>query len=267
MLFMPRAAFGAEDGGAAAVTQIAGADSSADQATETHADDAADGAAATGQDADDGDVQPDGTAEAGQDAEAEEQPEAGEEADEGAPEAYEFTLPEGFDGLDQEAMAAAEPLLRAKNVDQKTAQQFVDIVAGTIQRQVQRAQQGIAEQREQRSAEWLEELQADKEFGGAKFDANTAGVRGVIEKFGDTDPDFVFPEGHVSAGQPVPGGAVKKLLSEAGIGNARPIIMMLHRLAKATGEDSTSPGDGIGGVSALTEQEFMAEVFAKSRKS
>ncbi len=212
------------------------------------------------------------------DAAAETEPDAGTgeaeaEAGEGQSDAtddlpeYEFTMPEGFDGLDQDAMAAATPLLRENKVSQETAQKLVDIVAGTVQRQVARVQQEMAERREQKAAEWLAEMQADKGFGGAAFDRNAAAVRGVIERFGDTDPSVVFPDGHPNAGKPIPGGAVKKLLSEAGIGNAPALIRMLHRAALATGEDSIAPGDGIGSPTAMSEADFMAEVFAKSSKA
>lgn len=197
--------------------------------------------------------------------EADAEAEKGDAADD-LPE-YEFTMPEGFDGLDPDAMAAATPLLRENKVSPETAQKLVDIVAGTVQRQVARVQQEMAERREQKAAEWLAEMQADKGFGGAAFDRNAAAVRGVIERFGDTDPTVVYPDGHPNAGKPIPGGAVKKLLSETGIGNAPALIRMLHRAALATGEDSIAPGDGIGSPTAMSEADFMAEVFAKSSKA
>ncbi|SBW12687.1 hypothetical protein KL86APRO_30178 [uncultured Alphaproteobacteria bacterium] len=261
MIRFPRALFAPEEGGgaAAAATPTAAADvatgETAAQASEAEAGSADADASenAQGEDAD-----------AGKDAGGEE---TGEAEGDDAPTEYAFTLPEGFDGFDDEAMAAATPLLREGKVSQDTAQKLVDVVAGLVQRQVATAQQALAEQREQRSAAWLKELQDSKDFGGAAFDANSAAVRGVIEKFADTDPEFVFPEGHPNAGKPVPGGAVKKLLKDAGLGNAGPLITMLHRLAKATGEDSMPPGDGGGAPTAMSEADFMAEVFAKSRKS
>lgn len=260
LIRFPRALFAPDEGGGAAAATAA-----------TTSTDVATGEAATAADAEAGSA--DAGAEAGEEAGAEdaeaEKGAEGEGADEGdaAATEYAFTLPEGFDGFDEEAMAAAAPLLREGKVSQETAQKLVDVVAGLVQRQVQTAQQALAEQREQRSAAWMKELQDSKDFGGAAFDANSAAVRSVIEKFADTDPEFVFPEGHPNAGKPVPGGAVKKLLKEAGLGNARPLITMLHRLAKATGEDSIPPGDGGGGPTAMSEADFMAEVFAKSRKS
>jgi hypothetical protein len=225
-------------------------------------------AAKTG--ADDG-AKADDKAEAAKDANADADTEAGTKEGEGEADAdlpeYEFTMPEGFDDLDADAMAAATPLLREHKVSQETAQKLVNIVAETVQRQVVRVQQELADRREKQATDWLAEMQADKGFGGAAFDRNAAAVRGVIERFGDTDPAVVYPEGHPNAGKPIPGGAVKKLLSEAGIGNAPAIIRMLHRAALATGEDSIAPGDGVGSPTAMSEADFMAEVFAKSSKT
>lgn len=262
MIRFPRALFAPDEGGgAAAATTTTAADvatgetaaAAADTETDTAADDAAADEGAQGEDAD-----------AGKEADGDE---TGEAEGDDAPTEYAFTLPEGFDGFDEEAMAAATPLLREGKISQEHAQKLVDVVAGLVQRQVTRAQEALAAAREQRSAAWMKELQDSKDFGGDAFDANSAAVRGVIERFSDTDPEFVFPNDHPNAGKPIPGGAVKKLLREAGLGNARPLITMLHRLAKATGEDSIPPGDGGGGPTAMSEADFMAEVFAKSRKS
>jgi hypothetical protein len=174
---------------------------------------------------------------------------------------YQFTMPEGFDSFDDEAMAAAVPLLQGAKVPPEVAQQLIDVVAGMVTRQMQQARDGLVQQQEQRAAQWLTELQGDKDFGGSRFDANAGAVRGLVERFGDTDPEIKD-----AAGKPIPGGAVKKALAEAGIGNNPALVRMLHRMARAIGEDTMVPGNpGTAADQPMSTKDYVDSVFSKAK--
>lgn len=70
----------------------------------------------------------------------------------------------------------------------------------------------------QEQAKWVEELKADKEFGGAGFDANVKLAQRAVAKFGT--PELVT------------------LLNATKLGSHPEVVRLFHRLAKADAEDS-----------------------------
>lgn len=126
---------------------------------------------------------------------------------EGAPETYEFTLPENI---------TVSPILdkfkehaKELNLPQDKAQGLVDLY---LEGEKMRMEQWDGIQKE-----WVSSAKNDKEYGGAKYDENIAAVGLMLAKHGT-------PE-------------LNKMLDDYGVGNHPEMIRLLTRLAKATAED------------------------------
>lgn len=88
-------------------------------------------------------------------------------------------------------------------------------------------------------AEWLQTAKADKEIGGASFEANTLLAKKAMVKFG--------------------GESLQAWLQETGLGNHPELIRAFVRIGKAMAEDS------IGGIGGATNGAANSEM-AKLRK-
>lgn len=142
-----------------------------------------------------------------------------EEAKPNAPEKYEFSLPEGFEGeLNQDAIGEFEPIARELDLSQEQAQKLVDIYT----RQSQAAHQKQIEQYRETQEQWVKDLKSDAEFGGAKFDANLKHAQRAIQEFGND--------------------GIKSLLDQSGLGNNPDVVKMFASIGKRMAEDS--PGQG-----------------------
>ncbi|KAA0020728.1 peptidase [Salinicola corii] len=157
----------------------------------------------------------------------------GEEAKPNAPEAYDFKLPEGFEGeLNQDAIGEFEPIARELDLNQEQAQKLVDIYT----RQSQAAHQKQIEQYRETQEQWVKDLKSDAEFGGAKFDANIKHAQRAIQEFGND--------------------GIKSLLDQSGLGNNPDVVKMFAVIGKRMAEDS--PGQG-------TERSSQREVPLEER--
>jgi hypothetical protein len=106
----------------------------------------------------------------------------------GAPETYEdFTLPEGVE-VDQVAMDAFQPLAKELGLSQEQAQKLVDIQAGMMEQLGTKLQAQLDEKVET----WVETSKADKEIGGAEFDAKLATANEAVKQFGTKELLDVF---------------------------------------------------------------------------
>lgn len=129
----------------------------------------------------------------------------------GAPEKYEdFKLPEGVT-VDKATMEQAVARFREAGYSQEQAQAAVDLHIKNIQEQ----NEAFVSTRK----EWVEELKADKEFGGAQFDSTVQGAALALRKF-DAD------------------GGMYRLLEDSGFGDNPTVIRFLARVNKALGEDT-----------------------------
>lgn len=147
----------------------------------------------------------------------------------GAPEKYEFTLPEGIQ-LDSNGTAAYSEVAKELNLTQEAAQKVLDkmgpVIAGRH-----------AEVLNTAKAQWVEGAKGDKEFGGDKLTENLAVAQKALDTFGT-------PE-------------LRTLLNESGLGNHPEIIRAFFRAGKAISEDkfvpagSGSPSGAKGLASAL----------------
>lgn len=101
----------------------------------------------------------------------------------GAPETYEaFTPPEGVT-IDEAALAKATPVFKELGLSQANAQKLVDLFAETQQQAVQSQVDGFT----QLKKDWVAEIKADPEFGGANLDKTTGAAKTLIAKYGDKD--------------------------------------------------------------------------------
>ncbi len=131
----------------------------------------------------------------------------------GAPEKYEFKLPDGVQ-LDDKGTAAFSEVAKELNLTQEAAQKVLDkmgpVIAGRH-----------AEALTQAKAQWVESAQTDKEFGGDKLPENLAVAKKALDAFGT-------PE-------------LRTLLNESGLGNHPELIRLMYRAGKAISEDKFVP--------------------------
>ena len=128
----------------------------------------------------------------------------------GAPEAYaDFTFPEGVE-IDKAQLEAAKAQFKEAGYSQEQAQKAIDLHI-----------KGMQEQQEiflQERKNWVNEIKADKEFGGDKFDTTVKGAQLALRKF-DAD------------------GKMVELLETSGFGDHPGVIKFLARIHAAMGED------------------------------
>ena len=141
-----------------------------------------------------------------------------------APEKYEFKLPDGVK-LDEALVAEFEPIARELDLDNGTAQKFVDLKIKMDQAQAAKTQEAWNNQ----IIEWVSTVKTDPEMGGQNFDATRVAAQSVIAKYGT-------PE-------------LKKVLDTTGLGNHPEMVRAFARLGKAMAEDKfVKPGSATGAV-------------------
>lgn len=133
-----------------------------------------------------------------------------------APEKYEFSAPEGQE-LDANALAVFEPIAKELGLSQDQAQKLVDIYP-----QIQQQQ---AEAWSKQVADWGEQVKADKEIGGDKFNASVGAAQRALDQFGNTE--------------------LREYLNASGLGNHPALVRFCAKVGKAMAEDSfVVPGQG-----------------------
>lgn len=135
-------------------------------------------------------------------------------AKEGAPEKYEFKLPEG-QTLHPDVQSQFEAVARELNMPQEAAQKLVEAMAPKIAA----AQQAAFEQVR---TGWTDAVKADPELGGDKLDANLAIAKKAMDRFGS-------PE-------------LKTYLNETGLGDNPELVRFFFKAGKAISEDKHVPG-------------------------
>lgn len=156
------------------------------------------------------------------------------------PETYELAVPEGFEKLDEQAVAAATPVFKELGLSNDQANKLIPVAASFAKRIVdERDQQLIGTIAEQRKG-WLEEAKADKEIGGANWDASLTSAAKALDTLG-------FPKG----------SPLRNLLDESGLGNHPEMIRAFAKVGKAIGEDA----DFVRGDSSAAVKKTDAELF------
>lgn len=141
----------------------------------------------------------------------------GDQAPAGAPEQYEFVIPEGST-MDAEGLEAFSEVAKELNLSQDAAQKVIDKMAPAMAARQVEAIEAV-------KTEWAEGSRADKEFGGDKLNENLATAKKALDTFGT-------PE-------------LRTLLNESGLGNHPEVIRMMYRAGKAISEDRfVAPSSG-----------------------
>lgn len=157
--------------------------------------------------------------------------------------ASDFTLklPEGVkaeDGL----FKAFVPLAKELGLKGEQAQKLVDLVVSQGTEAQKAAQAAQEASRTQQFEKWAEAAKADKEYGGADFDANLKTAQRALERFG--------------------GKGLVEVLESTGLGNHPDVLRAFYRAGKAIAEDSVGGahgGSGKGGE--MSEAERLALLF------
>lgn len=131
----------------------------------------------------------------------------------GAPEKYEFKIPEGL-AFEGEALESFSEFAKDLDMPQEAAQKMLDKLVPTL---AKRQTDAIAKVQN----EWTETSKSDKEFGGEKLTENLAVAKKALDAFGT-------PE-------------LRKLLNETGLGNNPEIIRAFYRAGKSISEDKFVP--------------------------
>ncbi|HGE8503701.1 peptidase [Serratia ureilytica] len=126
-----------------------------------------------------------------------------------SPEKYEFTPPEGQE-LDANALAVFEPIAKELGLSQEQAQKLVDIYP-----QIQQQQ---AEAWSKQVSDWGEQVKADKEIGGDKFNASVGAAQRALDQFGNTE--------------------LREYLNASGLGNHPALVRFCAKVGKAMAEDT-----------------------------
>jgi hypothetical protein len=161
------------------------------------------------------------------------------EGAEGPPESYELTTPEGFEKLDEAAVAAATPVFKELNLTNEQANKLVPVAADFAKRIVaQRDEQLLGTILDQRKG-WLEDAKKDAEIGGSNWDASLGSAAKAFDLLG-------FPKG----------SSLRTALNESGFGNHPEMIRLMAKVGKAIGEDSDFVR-GQGGKDKKTDAEIF----------
>lgn len=148
------------------------------------------------------------------------------DASEGAPEAYDLSV-EGVE-LDPEMVGEAEPILRELNLTNDQAKKFVPIAAKMMDRAVEATVNDIVAKGNAQRKAWLDEAKADKEIGGANWDATMHVAAKGLDALGFVKAD---KDNNVEA------HPFRLALEQTGFGNHPDMIRLCAKLGELVSED------------------------------
>lgn len=151
----------------------------------------------------------------------------------GAPEKYEFKMPDGVE-FDTKAFEEFEPILREANVSQETAQKLADAMLKVRTSETQR----ISTEVSSTINGWKEASKSDPEIGGEKLNGNLQFAARAVERFGGSDK----------------GKSVFEFLNQSGAGNHPEVIRLLSNIGRAMAEDGH-----IGGKTTTAPEKDLAK--------
>ncbi len=145
------------------------------------------------------------------------------------PEKYDFKLPDGalLVAKDLEEVSA---FAKANNLTQEQAQSYLERQNAAVKGYHDRVESAWVAQ----EANWLKEIESDKEVGGVEFKKNIELAHRALSKFGG--PEFL------------------KELNDTRLGNHPGLVRTFVRIAKEIGEDTFVPaGNQSGGEKPIAE--------------
>ena len=137
--------------------------------------------------------------------------------------AYTLTAPEGYP-ISEGALKGLNEVCKSANLNEEQANAVMAYMQGNYTSFMAQQQEAMQAQ----AKTWIGEFQADKEFGGDKFDASVADAQRALAAFDKS-------------------GTVSKMLKETGYGNNPDVLRIFARVGRALGEDQLA-GNGGGGV-------------------
>ena len=123
-----------------------------------------------------------------------------------------FTVPKDLP-VDREGMATFKQVAADLGLSQEQAQSLVDLQAGRIQAAA--AEQSAAWEKQQ--ADWQAAVRADQEIGGTEMAARVGVAKRAIARFGSP--------------------ALRKALTETGLGNHPELVRFAYRVGRAIADD------------------------------
>ena len=137
--------------------------------------------------------------------------EAGKEGADAA--AYTLTAPEGYP-ISEGALKGLNEVCKNANLNEEQANAVMAYMKGNYTSAMASQQEAMQAQ----AKTWIGEFQADKDFGGDKFNASVADAQRALATFDE-------------------GGTVSKMLHETGYGNNPEVLRIFARVGRALGED------------------------------
>lgn len=134
----------------------------------------------------------------------------------------EVELPEGIEA-DAVLLEEFKPIAKELGLDSAKAQRLIDLAVKMQNRWVEKGQEHYTNTNKQ----WVEQVKADKDVGGAKFKDSVGAARSAIKHFG--------------------GPELGKAIDELGIGNHPVLFRAFVKIGKALAEDSVA-GEVAGGT-------------------
>lgn len=154
-----------------------------------------------------------------------------------APVDFDPKLPEGFKA-DDAALGEFKALVKAEGIKGEAAQKVIDLYAKLQTTASKQADDALTATQK----EWADKLKADKEFGGAKWDASLQMARKAMVKFGSP--------------------ALREYLEHTGLGNHPELFRFVLSIGRAMSEDTVSGAAGKG-ASDNSEEALHRKLFPK----
>lgn len=132
----------------------------------------------------------------------------------GAPEAYEFTPPDGHT-FDDGVMDAFKETAKGLNLTNEGAQAILDSV-------LPKMAEATKDRLDAHRTEWREQAKNDDEFGGSGFETNVKIANQALSRFASEE--------------------MKSLLHESGLGDHPEFVRAFYRIGKAISEDTILTG-------------------------
>lgn len=155
---------------------------------------------------------------------------AGKEGAEAA--TYTLTAPEGYP-ISEGALKGLNEVCKTANLNEEQAKAVMAYMQNNYTTAIAAQQEAMQAQ----AKAWIGEFQADKEFGGDKFDASLADAKRALATFDES-------------------GTVSKMLNETGYGNNPEVLRIFARVGRALGEDKLI-GRGGGGAEQTPLEDRM----------
>lgn len=156
----------------------------------------------------------------------------------------ELKLPEGFKA-DEAAVGEFKQIAKELGLDGPKAQKFFDLYAKTeaarAKAQVQQQEQAL----DQQEKRWEEQIQADKELGGANFPGVKTAIKKALVRF---DPK----------------GGFMKAITDAGLGSHPEVVRFINGAGSALAEDRVGPTGNGAEPTAPSQEQLLRERFPNS---